>query len=313
MENMHLIDLHCDTLYKSVENNVSFVDESLELNFDNNMNRLQCYAIWIPDDLNGDEAEQLFDVAYARLKQQCKENNINLLHDLSQSRKLIYDNKNTAIFTIENSMALNGKIENVKRFADCNVKMMTLTWNAHNDVGDGSAVDNATGITQFGKDVVKEMENNNIIVDISHASDKLFYDVAQIAKRPFVASHSNSRAVTNHKRNLTDEQFKIILDCDGIVGINFHNEFLNNNLKKAKMIDILRHVEHFLELGGENSICFGSDFDGGTLPKDIKGSSSLQQIYEMFLKHKYSESIINKIFYENALKFFENFDNQRIM
>lgn len=313
MENMHLIDLHCDTLYKSVQNKISFSDKSLEVSLDNNMNRLQCYAVWIPDELNGEQAEQLFNVAYSKLEEQCNANNINLINNFSVMRKSIFSHNSSAIFTVENSKALNGEIKNVKRLADCGVKMMTLTWNAHNDVGDGSDVDNANGITEFGKIVVSEMESNNIVVDISHASDKLFYDVAEISKRPFVASHSNSRAITNHKRNLTDEQFKIIVERKGLVGINFHNEFLSHNPKKAKMTDILRHVDHLLEFGGENCLCFGSDFDGCTLPKDIKGSSSMQQIFDMFLKHKYSESLINKIFYENALKFFENFDNQRIM
>jgi membrane dipeptidase len=79
------------------------------------------------------------------------------------------------------------------------------------------------------------------------------------------------------------------------------------------MLDIIKHVEHFLSLGGENNISIGSDFDGCELPSDIKGGSSMDEIYEMFLMHNYKESVIRKIFYENALNFFENFDNPRIM
>ena len=191
--------------------------------------------------------------------------------------------------------------------------MMTLTWNSHNPIGDGADVENPKGITDFGKKVVSEMEKWGIVVDISHASDKLFYDVAEIVKKPFVASHSNSRTIANHRRNLTDEEFSIIKSIGGIVGLNFHNAFLNTDPDKTSMYDLLKHTEHFLSLGGEDVVCIGSDFDGGILPKDIKGSTSIDKIYELFLRHNYKEALINKIFYENALNFYENFDNQQFM
>jgi membrane dipeptidase len=187
--------------------------------------------------------------------------------------------------------------------------MLTLTWNGTNEIGDGSGVDNPKGLTEFGKNVISEMEKNNIIIDISHASDKLFYDVAELTTKPFVASHSNSRFITPHKRNLTDDQIKIIIERKGLFGLNFHNKFLSQNYKKSCMFDILKHTEHFLSLGGENCISFGTDFDGCDLPNDINSSQSMNNIYEMFLKHNYKESLIKKIFYENALIFFENFDN----
>ena len=226
---------------------------------------------------------------------------------------MFFKNKNTAYFTVENSLALNGKIENVKKFADSGVKMMTLTWNDSNDVGNGVEAKLSNGLTSFGKSVLCEMEKHNIVVDISHASQKLFYDVASVTTRPFVASHSNSFSVTSHKRNLTDEQFKIIKEQSGLIGINFHKDFLSNNPDKANTFDILKHTDYFLSLGGENTICFGSDFDGCNLAQGIKNSFFMDEIYELFLKHNYNEALIRKIFYENALNFFENFDNQRIM
>ena len=157
------------------------------------------------------------------------------------------------------------------------------------------------------------MEHNGIVVDVSHASDKLFFDVAEIATQPFIATHSNSRSVTNHRRNLTNEQFKIIKERNGIVGINFHRDFLSDNPDSASKYDLLKHIDKFLSLGGENTVCIGTDFDGCNLPDDITGSESLAEIYETLLKHNYKESIIRKIFYENVLNFFENFDNSRIM
>ena len=92
-----------------------------------------------------------------------------------------------------------------------------------------------------------------------------------------------------------------------------HNAFLNNNPDKACMNDVLKHCEYMLSLGCENSLCFGTDFDGCNLPRDIVGSDSIGEIYELFLRNNYNESVLKKIFYENAYNFFENFDNQRIM
>lgn len=308
---MRLIDLHCDTLYKAIINEIAINDKSLDVSICEDgifSNKLQCYAIWISDNYNGDSAEKLFLSAHKKLINECNKNDIYLLNRTDNLREKFNSYAHTAFFTVENSLALNGKISNVKKFADLGVRMMTLTWNAHNDVGDGADVEEPCGITEFGKRVLCEMEKYGIVIDISHASDKLFYDVAELTSKPFVASHSNSRKVTNHRRNLTDEQFKIIIDRNGLTGINFNSEFLSDNPESASKYDILRHVDHFLSLGGENCICFGSDFDGCNLPEDIEGSRTMSDIYNMFLAHNYPEATVNGIFFENALKFFENFD-----
>ncbi|WP_294467314.1 dipeptidase [uncultured Ruminococcus sp.] len=312
---MNLFDLHCDTLYKSVTQNLPLDDKSMQVSriTDKGSKRLQCYAIWIPDDYTPEKAEEIFYSAYKKLSDECKRLNIKLIGQNERISKCFKNNKYSALFTIENSTALNGKIENVKKFARLGVKIITLTWNASNAVGDGADVTNSQGITDFGKSVVQEMEHNGIVVDVSHASDKLFFDVAEIATQPFIATHSNSRSVTNHRRNLTNEQFKIIKERNGIVGINFHRDFLSDNPDSASKYDLLKHIDKFLSLGGENTVCIGTDFDGCNLPDDITGSESLAEIYEMLLKHNYKECIIRKIFYENALNFFENFDNSRIM
>ena len=311
---MRVIDLHCDSLYKAVTQKIGLDSNSLDVKLDlkKNDKRLQCYAIWLPDNLSGNEAEKMFLYAAMLLKSECKRCNIELIQN-GEDIVGCFKNQYSALFTVENGSALNGKIENVKLFADMGVKMITLTWNGKNQIGDGAEVKAPKGITEFGKSAVAEMEKDNIIVDVSHASEKLFYDVAEIAKRPFVASHSNSKAVTDHNRNLTDEQFKIIANNGGIVGINFHKAFLADDPEKANKFDMLKHIDRFLSLGGENTVCLGSDFDGCDLPNDINDSRFFDELYEIMLKGNYKESLINKIFYDNALKFFESFDNQRIM
>lgn len=309
--NIKIIDLHCDTLYRAVTENLGFDSKRLEVSLDTKFEKfLQCYAIWIPDALNPKQATILFDKAYIKLIAECEKHAIKLINSLKEINSLFNtsDNSKLALFTIENCSLLDNDISKIKYLADCGIKIATLTWNDSNCIGDGADVKNPNRITDFGIKAVAEFEKQGIVIDVSHASDKLFFDVCDIANRPFVATHSNSRAITNHRRNLTDEQFKIICSKGGIVGLNFHRDFLNDIPDKASAYDILRHAEHFLSLGGEDNVSIGSDFDGCTLPDDIKGSSSIYEIYELFLKHNYKEAVLNKIFYQNALKFAENFD-----
>ena len=141
------------------------------------------------------------------------------------------------------------------------------------------------------------------MVDISHASEPLFYDAAEIASKPLVASHSNARAVCNHPRNLTNEQVQIIKQSGGLIGLNFHPPFLKED-GIATVDDLIAHAEHFLSLGAQDSLAVGSDFDGADLPQGIRGIGGIHAVFERFLQLGYSETLLNKIFYTNAQKFF---------
>lgn len=111
------------------------------------------------------------------------------------------------------------------------------------------------------------MERQNIIVDVSHLNDEGFADLCKIASKPFIATHSNSRAICGHSRNLTDAQFCEIRDRGGIVGLNYYRNFIVDGGETTSISDLLKHVHHFLELGGENTIALGSDFDGSGHPQ----------------------------------------------
>ena len=119
------------------------------------------------------------------------------------------------------------------------------------------------------------------------------------------ATHSNSKRICNHRRNLTDEQFRIIVNRGGIVGINFCNDFLSDR-GSAKLEDIIRHAEHFLELGGSKAIAIGSDFDGCDMPAEISGIERIENLYEYFLKRNYPQSLVDDIFFNNAYNFMLN-------
>ena len=164
------------------------------------------------------------------------------------------------------------------------------------------------GLTPFGKLAVKEMEKEGIVIDISHASEALFYDVAGNTERPFIATHSNSKVLCKHPRNLTDDQFRIICNRGGLVGLNYFKALLNDAPAKADIEDLFAHAEHFLSLGGADVVAMGSDFDGSDMPHGITGLESVEDIANVFLRHNLPEALVDKIFFENAASFFKRFD-----
>lgn len=301
---MRHFDLHCDTLYRAVTENRDLVsnDFHISLRYKECFDKwTQCFAVWIPDDITLLEARELYQKALRRLKADAPQNSFEIYGGKG------FDGRYTAILTVEGGRIIGNDLQNIRRLAEDNVKMLTLTWNGDNQIACGADTENDTGLTDFGRAAVRELERNNIIVDVSHLSDKSFFDTAEVAQKPFVASHSNSRAVCDHRRNLTDEQFKLIRDSGGIVGLNFYREFLSCG--KAGIKDIIKHCEHFLALGGENTVALGSDFDGCEIPDDICGITDVPKIYNEFLRLNYSETLVNKIFWQNAVNFFETFDN----
>lgn len=290
---MQFFDLHCDTLYKATVESSSLNDSRNHISVDKAKyleKWVQLFAIWIPDDLNGSQAKHLFEKAVCVF-----------------NREKIHTDNIQMHLAVENSSMLDSDIDNIQLLVDNNVKSVTLTWNGVNEIGGGSLFQDV-GLSNFGKDVVKELEKNNIAIDLSHASDKLFYDVISLAKKPVLATHSNSRSITNVNRNLTDDQFKIIRDMKGIVGLNFHVDFLNSTPDNASIDDLLRHAEYFLNIAGEDTLAIGSDFDGATMPSDISGIQTIESINQRFIR-EFGENITKKIFFDNANLYFTNFDN----
>ena len=152
---MNFFDLHCDTLYKAVTEKSELDNPSYEvkLNNDSKSHRLQCYAIWLPDTLDGNSAEKLFFKSADYLKSECNRLGIELLGIGEFTDNAFSKYRNSAFFTVENGKALNGRIENVKRFAELGVRIMTLTWNEMNEIGSGVLSEDKCGLTDFGKPV----------------------------------------------------------------------------------------------------------------------------------------------------------------
>lgn len=308
---MNYFDLHCDTLSEIQKNNTALSDDKTAVSMQK-AEKLeawcQCFAVWTPDFLKGEAAYQNYKKQIEILTEQSLQNNEKMVFckkkdDIAEAVK---ENKCAAILTVENGSILAGDLARIQELKKDGVKIFSYTWNGQNELGSGISNNNSLSMT--GRSAVREFNRVNITIDVSHIADKGFYDILNLTCKPIIATHSNSRAVCNHPRNLTDDQFQAILQTGGIVGINFYNLFLNNS-KNAGLNDIIKHIEHFLKLGGENSLCIGSDFDGAEPPAQLKNISMVDVLYEEMLKRGYGSELADKIMFKNAYDFaMKNFD-----
>lgn len=307
---MRYFDLHCDTISECWRRDLSLGTNLLQVGLDRADSfeaYAQCYAVWIPDELRGDEAFRRFQQVARRFYQETEQAKVQVQRCALSGdwEEACTAGKHGAILTVENASALGGSLEHIQALAELGVKLCTLTWNGENEIGRGVRAPGLTGITEFGRQAVKEMERNHIIVDLSHASPELFWDVMGIAARPVVATHSNAKALCAHPRNLSDEQFRAIRDSGGLVGLNLVRFFLRDDPAEASWEDILRHAEHFLNLGGEDVLAFGADWDGSA-PDDfpLPGIQEIPALYGRFLDSGFGKELTDKIFFRNAADFF---------
>ncbi len=215
--------------------------------------------------------------------------------------------KMSAILTMEDGRAVDGKLANLKRFYDMGFRAISLTWNMSNCFGAPNSTDPGimkTGLTEFGKEAVEYMQELGILVDVSHLSEGGFYDVARICKKPFVATHSNSRALCPHSRNLSDDQLRTLGDAGGMAGLNFGPEFLNRDIQcKASTAELIAaHARHMADIGGVGCVGLGSDFDGIEGDLEISDCSKVCILEDAFEKVGFSNSEIEKIFYQNVIR-----------
>lgn len=184
------------------------------------------------------------------------------------------------------------------------VRCIALTWNHSNRLA-GGADDETQGITELGRRVIRRMEDVGILLDVSHLNDRSFYDAVSVSSRPIIATHSNSRAVCHHPRNLTDEMFRLIRGSGGCVGVNLYPPFLTGS-DRARAADAAAHVLHWAELGGIDAVGIGADFDGtdGLLPQDIRGCGELYRLMDLLSERGMSAAETELFSYKNFERVF---------
>lgn len=267
----------------------------------------QCFACYIPDELTPAQAHAFFDHVSTYLGEQVERNapRITLAQSAADIRPALRAGHAVAIRTIENATLFAEDPRLVAAASDLGVLMASLSWNAPGPLASGHDAPER-GLTATGRAVIAEMEHERMVLDVSHLNDRCFAEVASLTERPFVASHSNSRSVCGHRRNLTDDQFAEIRDRGGIVGLNFADIFLSDAAPATppSFDDISRHIDHWLELGGEDAIALGSDFDGCDTPPVIETAAEMPA-FQQRLEARFGARLTAKLCAENALTFFE--------
>lgn len=295
---MKAADAHCDTLLNFVEN--PFHSEEACWNIDKFRSAggtLQYMAVCMEPPFHGDSALRFAATAYGSF---WRHKPADVVH-LAKAEDYDEDKLNI-VLALEGASPIIDDMNNLYAFYQMGMRAMTLTWNHRNFLGDG--VFNDYGLTGFGREVVKEMEKLRIIVDVSHLNTAGFDDVCEISEKPFAATHSNSREIYEHPRNLYDEQIKEIFRREGFIGINVYSVFLDESRDRKILLDkFLRNVEHMLELGGEDRLGLGADFDGMD-ESPFEDARCYGEIREMLAKDLHlNESVIDKILYTNLRDF----------
>ncbi len=211
--------------------------------------------------------------------------------------------KLAALLSIEGGELLCCDPENLSAAAEWGVRSVNITWNHANALAGSHIEQPEKGLTPIGTAWIKECDRLNILTDVSHLSDRAFWDLVDITSKPVLATHSNSRAVCGHTRNLTDDMFRAICQTGGIAGLNLYIPFVGGD---GSMDALIRHVDHFMELGGEKHIALGCDLDGcDELAGEMGGVQDLPLLWAALSAHGYDDATLEDIFRNNLLRVLE--------
>ena len=294
--NIPLFDCHCDTGAHAREHGEKLRRNRMQLDLERLSHYSpagQVFAVCAADDA---APVKFADVSIAFFLEQIKENSdiVKLCLNFRDILSAEKEGKIAALLSIEGAE----QISDIDEAYGQGVRIVHMTWN-HDNALCGAAMDSGAGLTQEGKSFVLRAQQLGIMLDMSHVSERGFWDTLSISTRPVIAGHSNAKAVCNVTRNLTDAQFTALVKQGGGAGINLYQEFLG----LGRDIDaVFAHIEHFMSLGGERAVFLGCDLDGiEQMPKGISGVQDLGRIYEALLRHNYPERLARDIFRNNIL------------
>lgn len=213
--------------------------------------------------------------------------------------------KISGILSLEDGRAVEGSVEKLRWLHEEGIRMIALLWNYENCFGFPNSKDSQImqqGLKVFGKEAVEVMNDLGMIIDVSHLNDGGFWDVVKLTKKPFVASHSNCRAIAPHQRNLTDEMIRALAEKGGVMGLNFCGPFLNEDAagRESRIPQMIKHLKHMINVGGSDVAAIGTDFDGTFGEFDIAECSKMQLLFEAMEREGFSYDQIEKIAYKNV-------------
>lgn len=304
---MNLFDLHCDTPFELYKKQAELADNSLHISLkktEDYPRYAQVMAIWTQHSLENEAAWEQFHAVYRDFLSKLPPDKTVLCRSKEEFRQAVALGKRPFFLAVEGASLLSGRLDRLSVLYEMGVRFLTLVWRDADIIG--GAFNTSEPLTPFGREVVEACFALGMTVDLSHASDAVAEEclaLAAKAGRPVIATHSNSRAVYPHPRNLTDETTKKIAACGGLVGISMAPQHLDEP-GEANIRSVCRHILHYLSLGIGGHLAFGCDFDGiDKTPAGIRDVSDLCKVAGALKKEGIPDETIQAICYDNAERF----------
>lgn len=302
MNCLSVFDAHADTISHSLETGEDLYQREGMLSLKQTERAFgcycQCFALWSNTKReNHPTYDQLLSFFHTQMK--ANSSRIVQCRTGAEAKRANQMGKAAAFLTVEGADLLDCDLGRLEQAAADGVVAINLTWNNANAISGSSREEPERGLSPLGRRFVRKMEELGVLVDVSHLSEPGFWDVAEQATRPILASHSNAKSVCDHPRNLTDEQITAIIRNQGVIGLNFYREFIGG---EEDFDGVRAHLDHILGLGGACHVGLGGDWDGcdtiGALPHIV----CLGNLYEYFLRYNYDETILRDLFYNNMMR-----------
>ena len=308
---LSLFDTHCDTAYELFHQGVHLgTNDSCHISLDKAAcydRYAQYYAVWSNRRLDDETCWEHFLKIAANFKTELASipDKAVQVTSAAELKAAVSNGQHAAMLAVEDARLTAGKLERLDEMKALGVTYLTLLWGGDTCVGGSHNTEN--GLTDFGKSLARRSFELGIIPDVSHASEQSVDDLLPIAYefgKPFIATHSNAHALYGHTRNLRDRHFAAIKELGGIAGVSLCPSHLTDtSLRPATAEDVFAHVDNYLNLGGEDLVGFGADWDGTDLPEGFSGVQDLTQVAEIMARHNYSDELIHKIYWKNFYDF----------
>ncbi len=326
---MKIADMHCDTISQIWErqkagNRQQLFQNSLHVDIQKMQKAnylLQNFALYV--DLKKEPDPFMYVLKLVDVFQdEMQKNKKDICFVQTYDEIIVNENqgKISALMTVEEGGCCKGEIQNLETLYQLGARMMTLTWNYPNELASPNIFekdsrqsakgfplfDSSAGLTENGFLFIERMEELGMINDVSHLSDAGFWDIAKHTEKPFVASHSNARALCGHARNLTDDMIRVIANRGGVIGLNCYGRFLNAiNDDSSRVARMAQHARHILNVGGGECLGLGTDFDGINGQLEIQDCSQMYKLVHELERQHFTESEIENILFRNVMRVYK--------
>ena len=297
---MYIADTHSDTLYNLARGQkITEVDITPDRLREGGVT-LQVFAMWSGPKGPGGDYAALAAAEYAA-RQQFIDVGINQVDDPSEAAS----GKPHFMLSLEGCEVFQDGLDKVAFWRERGVRMGAPVWNNENALATPAKKNADDGLTDYGVQVIREMQKQGMAVDVSHLNERGFYDLFAKGWRPPMASHSCCRALCDHFRNLTDDQIRMMIQYGGFIGVNFYPAFLSAD-KEADTVTLAQHIDHICQLGGADIVGFGSDFDGiERYPEDLRHPGQMGNLLRALRDYGYNEEAIEKIAGRNLVEYYQ--------